>query len=352
MQAESPLITTIIPTYRRPQLLKRAIQSVLNQTYPHMQVCIYDNASGDETAGVVSKIAEQDSRVKYFCHSVNIGAAANFNYGMKQINTPFFSFLSDDDVIFPSFYEMALNGFVHNPDIGFFSGSVVVMDENGKVLAVPFEQWEREGYFSAPQGMLKIIGPNLPLWTGILFRREVLDSIGFIDLEVGGPVDLDYLLRVASRYPYFVSREPCGLLMSHPQSYSTAGNINAFWPGWQKLTGTIVNDPSIPSGIRIESEKMLRKHIIKGLFGIAMRSLYRLDFLTCNMTVDILRDHFNNPIRASIARNAGLICQVGKPTQILFRVMFDLAKLLLEKSNGKAKSLQIKYGNLAQHLES
>ncbi len=69
-----PLITTIIPTYRRPKLLRRAIKSVLNQTYPHFQVCVYDNASGDETALVVDEIAKADPRVKYYCHSENIGS--------------------------------------------------------------------------------------------------------------------------------------------------------------------------------------------------------------------------------------------------------------------------------------
>ncbi|MEK7713004.1 MAG: glycosyltransferase, partial [Nitrospirota bacterium] len=38
--AVPPLITTIIPTYRRPKLLRRAIKSALNQTYPHLQVCV------------------------------------------------------------------------------------------------------------------------------------------------------------------------------------------------------------------------------------------------------------------------------------------------------------------------
>ncbi len=59
-----PLITTVIPTYRRPKLLQRAIKSVLNQTYPHFQVCVYDNASGDETAGVAAPTIRQKMRAK------------------------------------------------------------------------------------------------------------------------------------------------------------------------------------------------------------------------------------------------------------------------------------------------
>src|SRR5271168_4302039 len=96
-----PCITTIIPTYRRPRLLPRAITSVLKQTYPHFEVHVYDNASGDETRQVVESIAATDPRVKYHCHESNIGLVANFAYGMERVTTPLFNLLSDDDLVFP-----------------------------------------------------------------------------------------------------------------------------------------------------------------------------------------------------------------------------------------------------------
>lgn len=98
-----PLITTIIPTFRRPHLLGRALRSVLSQTYPHFRVCIYDNASGDETAAVVAEVAKGDSRVQYYCHPENIGANRNFLYGQERVETPYYSFLPDDDVLLPHF---------------------------------------------------------------------------------------------------------------------------------------------------------------------------------------------------------------------------------------------------------
>src|ERR1700674_1455488 len=109
-EGPNPLITTIIPTYRRPKFLRRAIRSVLNQSFMNFQVCVYDNASGDETPSVVDDIARSDRRVKYHCHPENIGAIRNFLYGMERVETPFFSFLSDDDFLLPDFYETALQG--------------------------------------------------------------------------------------------------------------------------------------------------------------------------------------------------------------------------------------------------
>jgi len=54
-----PLITTVIPTYRRPAMLRRAIRSVLSQTFPDFRLCVYDNASGDETAVVVEEFRKK-----------------------------------------------------------------------------------------------------------------------------------------------------------------------------------------------------------------------------------------------------------------------------------------------------
>ena len=75
-----PLITTIIPTYQRPKLLRRAIKSVLNQTYPHFQVCVYDNASGDETEAIVQEFIAKDSCIQYFRQEKNWGERLILNY--------------------------------------------------------------------------------------------------------------------------------------------------------------------------------------------------------------------------------------------------------------------------------
>ena len=93
----SPKITCIIPTYQRPDLLKRAINSVLNQTYADFQICIYDNASGDETANTVAAFKKKDTRIHYTLHEKNIGMMANYQLAISKVNTPFFCILSDDD---------------------------------------------------------------------------------------------------------------------------------------------------------------------------------------------------------------------------------------------------------------
>ena len=53
-------ITALIVTYQRPKVLRRAILSVIEQTYKNVKICIFDDASGDETKDIVSKLSQND----------------------------------------------------------------------------------------------------------------------------------------------------------------------------------------------------------------------------------------------------------------------------------------------------
>ncbi len=119
--AESPaVVTTVIPKFRRPRLLKRAIRSALNQTRSELIVSVFDNASGDETPHVIADFMKRDSRVRYFRQPENIGAFRNFEYGMRQVSTPYFSFLSDDDLLVPGLYQEAIEALERESSAMFF----------------------------------------------------------------------------------------------------------------------------------------------------------------------------------------------------------------------------------------
>ena len=105
--AKNPLVTTIIPTFRRPILVRRAIISALSQTLSDLRVSVYDNGSDDETEATVRDLQSIDSRIDYYRHPSNIGALNNFNFGLSRVESDYFSFLSDDDFLLPDFYELA-----------------------------------------------------------------------------------------------------------------------------------------------------------------------------------------------------------------------------------------------------
>jgi glycosyltransferase involved in cell wall biosynthesis len=216
-------ITTVITTYQRPQLLRRAILSVLKQSYSNFQVCVYDNASNDQTEEIVQKIARQDSRVKYHRHSKNIGMMPNYEFAFKHLDSPYFTLLSDDDFLLPCFYETALEGLKKNPDAAFSACGILQMDDQGNFFGDPLSLWESEGYYLPEQGIIEMLKTRarFPIPTGLLFNRDILKNIHpNFNEAIDFFWDPDYLIRIAARYPIVINKKHCGVYLAHSQCYS------------------------------------------------------------------------------------------------------------------------------------
>lgn len=344
-----PLITTVIPTYRRPTLLRRAIKSVLAQTYPQFQVCVYDNASGDRTASVVAELAKTDPRVKYHCQPENIGGFRNFVYGMEHVDTPFFSFLSDDDVLLPRFYEIALAGFEKHTEAIFSAAATIIMNDQGRVLDAPVLRW-KPGFYPPPEGLLAILEYKHPDWTATLFRRETVEKIGPLDEEVGGASDLDYALRATARFPIVISREPGAVFVRHPGSLSCSSRLNTTWPGWLKMIRNLTEDERVPCDVRTYAGQVMTAWLKRILFVInGFGSVVRQNWEDAFRAAEVLRTHFHLRIRAFLLRTAASACQRVPLMYYLLLGFHDLRDLLYQFQN---RQLQKKYGAYARFLES
>ena len=98
----NPLVSVIIPTYKRSDMLPRAINSVLKQTYENVQVVVVDdNDSNSEYRRCTEKqmsFYANDKRVKYIRHCKNSNGAVARNTGIKNADGEIITFLDDDDV--------------------------------------------------------------------------------------------------------------------------------------------------------------------------------------------------------------------------------------------------------------
>ncbi len=279
--SSEPIITTVIPTYRRPRLLRRAILSVLNQTYPHVRVCVYDNASGDETEEVVAELMQKDSRVRYHRHPENIGLFNNFNYGLQKVEPPFFSLLSDDDVLVPTFYEETIKAFRQYPEAMLVCMPTLVVDSLLNVISGPIQVMNMTFYApgEAVKGMIEV---NIPAtWTGIVFRKEVREQIGLINPNAGTRADGGFVYHAAARFPAVAVPGLGAVLMAHDNSTSATvppiGIEHVHW--WNTMMQTIYEDDKVPLSVK---EYILSKNLHPNYknIGIAQvgRSLARGDY--------------------------------------------------------------------------
>lgn len=114
------LVSVIIPTYKRSDMLPRAIASVLDQTYKNVQVVVVDDNNPDtewrETTSKKMKEYESDPRVKYVCHKKNMNGSVARNTGIRESDGEIVCFLDDDDWFLPSKIEKQVEYLTAHPE--------------------------------------------------------------------------------------------------------------------------------------------------------------------------------------------------------------------------------------------
>jgi glycosyltransferase involved in cell wall biosynthesis len=287
MNTHHPQITTIICTYRRPHLLRRAIESVLNQTYQDFQLCIYDNASGDSTAEVVAEFSQKDDRIKYHCRPENIGALANYYSAMKQVSTPLFSFLADDDVILPNFYEIALAGFDQSPTAFFSATSFLCLSMQGnKAGGGKFPS----KFFPAPDGFFEFIESNInPNLHGTLIRKEVLSICDEFKTTFLW-ADLEYLYRIAAAHPVVLSSEECLIFTIHNMDKDRKIVIDHAWLEPQTIAASL--KPILSTTAYRKLDGIFQKKIQSALYFLSIELIYDSDFESAKIGANKLRKEY------------------------------------------------------------
>jgi glycosyltransferase involved in cell wall biosynthesis len=114
ISTSKPLVSVVIPTYKRADLISRAINSVLGQSYQNLELIIVDDHSQDNTAEIIQGIA--DSRINYHCHTTNQGGSAARNTGINRAVGQYIAFLDSDDVWLPQKLEFQLQAIAKQAD--------------------------------------------------------------------------------------------------------------------------------------------------------------------------------------------------------------------------------------------
>lgn len=100
-----PLVSVITPTFNRRNLLKRTLNSLVNQSYKNIEILVI-NDCGEDVQDVVESF--NDNRIKYFQNEINSGLAFSRNVGLKNLKGSFFCLCDDDDIYTKYAVEMRM----------------------------------------------------------------------------------------------------------------------------------------------------------------------------------------------------------------------------------------------------
>jgi len=115
--ANRPLVSVGIPTFNRPEGLRRILECLAAQSYGQLEIIVSDNASpGKETGLVVRDFMSRDSRFKYYRQRENRGPLFNFRFVLEQSSGEYFMWAADDDRLHSRFVEVLMGHFVNGDD--------------------------------------------------------------------------------------------------------------------------------------------------------------------------------------------------------------------------------------------
>ncbi len=111
-QEQQPLISLIIPVYQVEKYIAECLESVLAQTFPHLEIICVDDRGTDGSVAIIEEYARKDKRIKLISNARNSGLAASRNAGMQHSSAPYVMFLDSDDTYAPTMCEKMCHAIV------------------------------------------------------------------------------------------------------------------------------------------------------------------------------------------------------------------------------------------------
>jgi glycosyltransferase involved in cell wall biosynthesis len=189
--AARPLVTVVIPCYNQGHFLGEAIESILNQSYPHFEVIVVDDGSTDDT----SEVAARYPGVRCVRQD-NQGLAAARNTGLRCSNGSYLVFLDADDRLLSGALEAGLECFEAHPECAFVYGRSKRFTRNDSYpMGRPQQHLEGDPYFGLLCAGRSFLVPT------VMYRRSVLEFVGGFDSSLNACEDYDLYYRITRDFP-------------------------------------------------------------------------------------------------------------------------------------------------------
>ncbi len=188
--SDQDLVSVIIPCYNHSHFLGEAIESVISQTYPHIEIIVVDDGSTDDTA----QVAKAYQSIRYVRQD-NSGLSRSRNVGLSHSKGAYIVFLDADDCLFPEAIDIGLRALTFRNDCPLTFGLFVNV---GTIQGL--QQLSRDTNY----GYKELLQRNVIGNPGAaLYRRWVFTEIGGFDEANSSSADYDLYLRIARQFPIF-----------------------------------------------------------------------------------------------------------------------------------------------------
>lgn len=250
----TPVVSICIPTYNRPELLREAVRSCVDQTFGDFEIVITDNSDGDASERVILQVG--DPRIRYHRNERNLGGAGNFTKALALARGQYVKWLMDDDLMKPAFLARTVAALEAHPTAGVAMAPMDLIDVHGCQITPRFYLFRTMHYryrYQVGDGLIDrkrllrdFLTRDYPcsVPSGLLFRKEFFDRYGGNDPAADFAGDLDLCMRAALHYDFYYIDEVLSSWRYFPENHTatlhkTGFPIEAFY----YITRKILTDP-------------------------------------------------------------------------------------------------------------
>ena len=244
-----PKISIITPSFNQGDFIEQTILSVLSQDYPNLEYLVMDGGSSDTTLNVLEKYS---GKVMWMSEP-DQGQTHAINKGLRRATGSIVGYLNADDLLLPGMLKKVMDVFINQPQTWWVTGKCRIVDEENNEIRRPITVYKNT--------LLGLHTFSLLLMTNYIsqpatfWRREALESAGYLDENLRYVMDYEYWLRLYSKYPPVFIPEYLAAFKIHRSSKTTStGHKNIY----------------------VDEEKIVVRRYVRSRFQMFLHNAHRL----------------------------------------------------------------------------
>ena len=289
---DQPLVSIVLPTYKRAHLLAQAIRSVLAQTYTNLELIIVDDNSPDDTAAVVQSF--DDARIRYVKNEPNLKLPRALNRGFSLSRGAFLTWTSDDNLYADNAIEKMIRALQDGACDFVYADYYLFAEQDAAGQPLDIHHDKLPGTVQLEKG--NHIGACF------MYARRVYEAIGDYDPELFLVEDYDYFIRIAQRFTlchipeplYYFRRDDDTLYLSRFAQVKASDVLVRYKNGLLTEDGLL----DAVTAILLRDMEGLSNPLLRLTHRAVRNTSYRLTRLHERLADRFLRQRLRRPIHA------------------------------------------------------
>ena len=212
----SPRVSVLIPTYNYACYLPEAIESVLEQDFGDFELLISDDCSTDNSAGVITRYAAKDSRIRFQIHQARLGMVKNWNWCLSEARGEYIKFVFGDDKLASRQTLTKLVGLLDdNPPAALAASARYLIGADSEILEI-WDEFGRPGRHKGTDVICRCLRQDHNLVgepSVVLFRKR--DAARGFSLRYRQLVDLEFWFHLLEQGDFIYTAEPLSCFRKH-----------------------------------------------------------------------------------------------------------------------------------------